>query len=811
MTRCPVYIPEGGTAMDEHAGATTRTSKMQRAAAAYASYTCQVFPCAPQSKKPLIDNGYKGASTDADQIAAWWGQWPDANVALACAPSGYIALDVDPHRLDDAGRAFVADLEANHPTATQDTPTGGCHYLYMLPPGVTLSNSPGDLPAGVDVRANGYILLSPSEVTYRGDDASAKGVPDGFTGRYAWREGMRPTEFPPTPLPDHVLALLKRKERTPAPPPLLPAPTYTNGANGTGSRYAQAALDKELDKLARTSAGGRNEQLNKSAFSLGQLVAGGALDEGEVVDKLTTVALAVGLGEGETDATIKSGLESGKQSPRGVPEMPTIVWPVFGQPDPAPNGGGTAAPRRVTFVERPHNTDMGNAKRMHAFVQGKVFYVPQFDRWYIWAGTHWQEDETFEIVKLAKRVVLSIYAEASRIEDDDQRKETNKWAAKSEQKQRLDAMVALLRSEPDISRRPDEIDQHPMLLPCLNGTLDLATGDLRPPNPDDLLTKRLPVAYDPAAECPTWERFLQRIMDGNIDLIAFLQRLIGHALTGDATGKYLVFMYGPKGNNGKSTLVETVMRLLGPYAMKSPTEMVMAKSYRGGIPNDIARLRGVRFTVTNEVDEGMTLSESVVKDLTGYDTLTARFMRAEYFDFIPTHKLWIYGNHKPDIRGTDAAIWDRVKLIPFDVEIPKEERDPEMLTKLTAELPGILAWAVRGNALWQRHGINAPAIVASATGEYRTEQDIIGQFLTECCDLDSTAQIGATALYQVYEVWSKQNGMRPESGTKFGSDLARRGFSTARSRAGNMRRGLKLNEVGAGLRPTPPTHWSDRD
>lgn len=789
----------------------TTVSKMQRAATAYAGYACRVFPCAPHSKTPLTDNGYKDAAQDAAQIAAWWERWPDANVALACAPSGYIALDVDPHRLDDNGRAFVDNLEANFPTATQDTPTGGCHYLYMLPPDVSLSNSAGQLPAGIDVRVNGYILLSPSEVTYRGDDAKAKGVPDGFAGRYAWREDMRPTEFPPTTLPDHVLALLKTKDRIGAPPP-SPAPTYTNGTAGPlAARYAQAALEKELDELARTPEGGRNEQLNKSAFSLGQLVAGRALDESEVIDKLESVALAIGLDAGEIRGTIKSGLNSGKQSPRGVPEMPEIVWPVFGQPESAPNGDGAAAPRRVTFIERPHNTDMGNAKRMHAFVQGKVFYVPQFDRWYVWAGTHWQEDETFEIVKLAKRTVLSIYAEASRIEDDEQRKQTAKWAAKSEQRQRVDAMIALLRSEPGISRRPDEIDQHPMLLPCANGTLDLATGDLRPPNPDDLLTKRLPVAYDPAAVCPTWERFLHRIMDGDTDLIAFIQRLIGHALTGDATGKYMVFMYGPKGNNGKSTLVETVMRLLGPYAMKSPTEMVMAKSYRGGIPNDIARLRGVRFTVTNEVDEGMTLSESVVKDLTGYDTLTARFMRAEFFDFTPTHKLWIYGNHKPEIRGTDAAIWDRVKLIPFDVEIPKGERDPDMLTKLIAELPGILAWAVRGNALWQRHGIAAPAAVAEATGKYQNEQDAIGQFIADCCDLEPSAQIGASALYQVYELWSKRLGLHAESGTKFGGDLTRRGFATARSRMGNLRCGLRLNEYGQSLTPTPAVHWSDRD
>ena len=350
------------------------------------------------------------------------------------------------------------------------------------------------------------------------------------------------------------------------------------------------------------------------------------------------------------------------RKPRGVPETPKLRFrKATGEP--------------ATFAEAPHFTDMGNGQRMYAAVKEKVFYVPQFDKWYIWAGTHWQEDDTFEIVRLAKQAVVAMYVEAATLDEED-RKALVKWAIKSEARQRLEAMVALLRSEPGIAVLPQELDRNPMLLACKNGTLDLVAGDLLPPDPDDLLTRCIEVDYDPDADCPLWEKFLIRIMGGDLELVSFIQRLVGHALTGDATGKYMVFMYGPKGNNGKSTLVETIMRLLGPYAMKSPSEMIMAKSYSGGIPNDIARLRGVRFTVTNEVDEGMTLSESVIKDLTGNDTLTARFMRAEYFDFTPTHKLWIYGNHKPDIRGTDKAIWDRVKTIEFNIEIPEEERDP---------------------------------------------------------------------------------------------------------------------------------------
>lgn len=780
----------------------------KKAALWYASFNWHVFPIAADTKHPLTENGYKDASADPVQIEAWWSKWPDANIGLACGMSGVIALDADPHHYGEGSEEFVDDLHARHSTASQMTPTRGKHFIYMLPPDTELSNSPGKLPPGVDVRVNGYILLHPSNVTYRGKEATEKGVEDGYSSHYRWLDW--PHELPPQPLPDHVLELLKKPERKAPPPPPSVNGYHTNGngaphVNGNGhgpagndkERYAKAALEKELDLLARTSEGGRNEQLNKSAFNLGQLVAAGLLSEYEVGQKLESVAMAIGLDEREVRATLKSGLDDGKGQPRQVPDAPRLIWR---------NGAGQPA----AFAEAAHFTDMGNAQRMHALAMGNVFYVPQFDKWYIWSGTHWGEDNSFEIMKIAKQTVVNMYAEAATL-DDDKRKELIKWAIKSEARPRLEAMVALLRSEPDIAVQPEELDRDPMLLACKNGTLDLRRGDLLPPNPNDLLTKCINVDYDPNAECPLWEKFLFRIMAGDLDLVSFIQRLIGHALTGDATGKYMVFMYGPKGNNGKSTLVEAIMRLLGPYAMKSPTEMVMAKSHRGGIPNDIARLRGVRFTVTNEVDEGMTLSESVIKDLTGNDTLTARFMRAEFFDFTPTHKLWIYGNHRPEIRGTDTAIWDRVKLIPFDVEIPKSERDPLMLDKLTAELPGILAWAVRGNMLWQRQGISAPEIVTKATGEYRTDQDTIGQFINDCCEVGPSFEVSAGAIYRAYETWAKQLGLRPESGTKFGSDLGRRGFEVRKSRLGKQRGGLQLNEFGRALGPTPTPHWSDND
>jgi hypothetical protein len=273
-------------------------------------------------KAPLTEHGYKDATSDAGIIDLWWQERPDANIGLACALSGILALDADPHRFDDNGRALLDRIVADFHTTTAQTPTDGYHFLYRLPADVELSNSPRSLPAGFDVRVAGYVVLAPSVVAYRGDDAFAKGVADGFQGRYRWLQGRDPYHLPPQPLPADLLDLLRPPERARI---AVAAPS----ANGTGnSAYAQAALTRELDALAQTAIGGRNNRLNVAAFSLAQLVAGGELAEDEVRTRLLDVAVAIGLGEGEATRTVESGLAAGMLKPRGAPpwEEPMITY-----------------------------------------------------------------------------------------------------------------------------------------------------------------------------------------------------------------------------------------------------------------------------------------------------------------------------------------------------------------------------------------------------------------------------------------------------------------------------------------------------
>ena len=340
---------------------------------------------------------------------------------------------------------------------------------------------------------------------------------------------------------------------------------------------------------------------------------------------------------------------------------------------------------------------------------------------------------------------------------------------------------------------PDELDASPDLLNTESGTIDLRTGELREHRREDLITKIAPTTYRPDAAAPTWEAFLERVLPGE-DLRAFVQRAVGYSATGD-TSEQCMFINHGGGANGKSTFQEAIAAALGDYAMRAPTEMLLAKR-SDGVPNDVARLKGARFVSASETEEGRRLAESRIKDLTGQDTITARFMKAEWFDFAPTHKLWLSTNHKPEIRGTDAAIWRRIRLVPWTVSIPPAEQDKKLPIALRHELAGILAWVVRGCLQWRRDGLQAPDEVRKATGEYRAEMDVLAGFLVECCEQDTGHWEYAKDLYECYKRWCDENGERPEPQRKFGGRLGERGFQRDRggSRGAGIWRGVRLTE-----------------
>jgi len=450
------------------------------------------------------------------------------------------------------------------------------------------------------------------------------------------------------------------------------------------------------------------------------------------------------------------------------------------------NGNGAAQP-----TPEYNLTDLGNARRLVHRHGRNLRYCWLWRKWLVWDGKRWVKDDTGEVYRLAKETVSSIYQEAAAAPNDETRKELGKHATRSEAGARIKEMVDLARS--DVPVMPEELDASPDLLNTESGTIDLRTGELREHRHEDLITKIAPTNYRPDAAAPTWETFLERVLPGE-DLRTFVQCAVGYSSTGD-TSEQCMFINHGGGANGKSTFQEAIAAALGDYAMRAPTEMLLAKR-TDGVPNDVARLKGARFVSASETEEGRRLAESRIKDLTGQDTITARFMKAEWFDFAPSHKLWLSTNHKPEIRGTDAAIWRRIRLVPWAVTIPPAEQDKKLPIALRHELSGILAWVVRGCLQWRRQGLQTPDEVRKATGEYRSEMDVLAGFLAECCELDTGHWEYAKDLYECYKRWCDENGERPEPQRKFGGRLGERGFQRDRggSRGAGIWRGVRLTE-----------------
>lgn len=343
-------------------------------------------------------------------------------------------------------------------------------------------------------------------------------------------------------------------------------------------------------------------------------------------------------------------------------------------------------------------------------------------------------------------------------------------------------MVALAATEPGIPVTVDQLDANDWLMTVANGTIDLRAGKLLPASRRHLITKASPVKWDPDATCPTWIRFLERVLP-DPEVRAFFQRAIGYSLTGDVSEQVFLIKYGT-GSNGKSVSDEVAQHILGDYGHPAPPKLLLAKTHDEH-PTNIADLQGRRMVVAQEVEDGLRLDEALVKQLTGSDQLKARFMRQDYFSFRPRHKLWLSCNHKPVIRGTDNGIWRRIRLIPFDVTISDDEKDPHLVEKLVAESSGILRWAVDGCLAWQEHGLDAPAAVVNATAGYRNESDLLGSYIEENCATGDTMMVRSSDLYNDYKAWAAENGIRsPWSQKALASRLRDKGFDKSENRHG---------------------------
>jgi len=354
----------------------------------------------------------------------------------------------------------------------------------------------------------------------------------------------------------------------------------------------------------------------------------------------------------------------------------------------------------------------------------------------------------------------------------------------------------LLAAQHKVVIHHSDLDKGRFFLNCRNGTVDLTTGAMRPHERLDLLTHDVEIDYRPDAAAPTWLRFLKDVFAGDADLIDFVQRALGYSLTGDVREQVLLICHG-SGSNGKSVFLNILRQLLGKLAWQAAPDLLLQDKARRH-PTEQADLFGKRIIVCQETGEGRRFNETLVKQLTGGDAITARRMHEDFWSFEPTHKIWLSTNHRPEIRGTDHAIWRRVRLIPFAAQFSDESdprKDPEMESRLLTERPGILAWAIQGCLDWQKRGLGMADAVKTATSAYQAEMDVLAGWIADCCVVHRNAKARASALYRSYSEWCEQSGEHPESQRRWGMRLPERGFQRY-SNDGVWYRGIGLRTEG---------------
>ena len=433
-----------------------------------------------------------------------------------------------------------------------------------------------------------------------------------------------------------------------------------------------------------------------------------------------------------------------------------------------------------------HRTDAGNAELLVHLFGDQLRYDHNRGKWLIWKGHRWLIDETGEVYSYALKTARHWLKLAAETEDDDKRQAMARHSFASESRARLTNMLELAAKKKPIARTIDEFDADPWLLGVANGVVNLRTGELRPGRPDDHITMSTEIGYDPGATCPRWIKFLEEVYGDNQHLVKFTRKMIGYSLTGDTSEQCFPILYG-LGANGKTTKLNILKSALGDYAADTPFSTFEYNDSRWGNrpSNDVAALKGKRLVTAREGSYAVRLNEGRIKAMTGGDPVTCRFLHQEFFTYQPTYKIWLATNEKPIIRGTTRGTWRRIRLVPFEVTF-EDNADKDLERKLRAELPGILAWAVRGCLDWQKEGLPFPDEVKDATEEYRRESDPVSQFLAEGPVItgDTTYQVPATELYQVYRQWSEQHGEKVESQTRFGRRLGELGYNKTRLSTG---------------------------
>jgi len=666
-----------------------------------------------------------------------------------------VVIDLD-KCIDENGMisAFAQDIVSRVNSYTEISPSG--HGLHIWVHGTIPANLPPAKP-----KADGI------EMYYRGHyltwtDDHLEGTPLAIEDRSAVIQSI----YKETTTRRESLKASARLQRQ------FQAHRSTSASNGH-VHYAVAALRDECAILASAQNGCRNDQLNTSAFKMGTLVGAGVLDRNTVESELYVTASKIGLPHAEIEKTLRSGLDKGIQHPRDVQEDDTTV----------------AMPAQHGFP----TTDLGNAERFAAQHGRIVRWCEPWKTWMFYNGRCWEQDKTGQIEQLAKKTVRSIYKEAAKESDDTKRGRLVKHAIDSESSGAIRAMLTCAKSELPVL--PEAFNTQLDLLNCKNGTLNLQTGELRPHAPEDMQMRCIDIKYNPHAECPLWLSFIKGMFAGDISLVEFVQQGLGMSLSGDIKEQCWFLCHG-EGNNGKSTMLGIVSKILASYALAANIESFQVK--KNDTANyDQAEFYGKRLITASETQVGKRLNEALMKRITGGERLRAARKYESEFEFDPECTIWLSVNHLPVVKDTSKGMWRRVRRVPFTVSVADSQVDQNLPKKLMKEAEGILAWLVHGCMAWYKQGhLNIPKAVEDATLAYRKEQDAISRFLDEeCIFTNKKAKTSTKALNERYEQWCEQNGERLDL-KELKATLNARGLHSRRCGHGGswMYEGISLND-----------------
>ena len=761
---------------------------------------------------------------------AWWAAHPAANVGLVTgdpSPAGFWVLDVDPR---SGGDETMVRLQAEHGelprTRRHATPGGGYHLLWLMGD-AAVTNAPGDLKrSGVDVRGAGGQIAAPPSV-----GLVTKGLPD-LRAQYRVVDDAPLVEAPAWLLA--VIGAGPREVEASAPQDDAEAGAAPERSSSLDA-FLAACLQREVQEVMGATEGERNHALNEAAFSVATMIGlVGVPDdfEQQIVDAFTLAAEAIELPAAEARKTIASAVRGGRRKPRDPwppPEIGTIASiSAFSR------GEGGVDQKLVEYstkVVARSQDDIGNGQRLSDWFGHVLRYVPDFGQWAVYGAGRWRLDDVtarglahrmfglaskFEALRYSDTVPEPEEPEPDtgdaggggkprrrKVEASDRERFVG-WLAKQRMTSRIDALLKEARSVDGMTLPAGAFDQRHDLLNVPNGTIELDHPGglvLREHRAEDLLMQMAATEWHADADRTEWDVFLKQVMPDQEDRDS-LQAAAGYSI-GGGTGAQVMFVHHGKGSNGKSVFADVISRVLGDLAQATPRE-TFAPAAADRHPTHVARMRGKRFITTIEPKVGTGLDEDLVKQLTGQDVMTARFMGRDFFEFRPTGKIHYFTNHLPRV-SADAAVWRRVRLFVWKVTIPERERVTDLALILAgAGGPGVLAWLVEGYTRWQAAGLPVSDEQRARVAEWAAEEDVFGAWIEERCSPADGLFTPSTDLFASWCAWAEAGRLMPGTTNAFGRRLVERGYERVKA-PGGIRgfRGLRVrrhDELG-------PSRW----